>query len=763
MSPERRASQHPPKFNQLFEQFDQAKKVRGKERAANEIVSFATERNTDWLSVLHAVQKGYSAFAGHGTERQGGFTLLVGIDDYFNRQGVAAKLLIPGTEPLSSDGAREITEILESIKGTKARIPSNRDIRPIFTNIDSLVQRVETSLPEISSTENIMFLIASAEFLSINSSSDKAVNERFESYLEIIKGEKAEGGVDKWREFWDWAMAQPDIEGLTHPYTGKFGEVSLEDIANEEDRTVAAKKILRFIANAPKGNVHWNGIILGAVLFSAMSIHADAGGEVEAPESLVSLMESQKIIADRFLAPAVTGEIDPEFDSLFGDILKGQSQRVAGDLIANILGSAIIGSSNISFFKHPDQVARKFEQLLPFDAYAFDEFVQTHSIRRFVGDNIFVSEFYKTHREEIFDNLRARFASTNNWSYVEKFVSGSLSLDILSMSKDYLLERITENVGENFVDKLNSRIYELSRLNGHIWTDIDQASYLPHSEAIHIVEFSDGSLPEVMGLGAVSFAVNSEGGLEFYLSQKDARTMIAIGKIDETGNASFAFELGEGFEGLEALLKNIVVMSYHDLIMGQKHIKSARPTETTRKSKPDAPPKEAGARSLPRAQVVYERPSAKTGKLLVRSDELVGAISDEQESAGFKPRKVDTFRRKLPGAWRYKQIVADLCFPKTEKTQPEIDQMLEDLAKARDKVFKPNPNKVKNLPKRFQLDAVPDPVTGDEIILETWVVEHTSPKLTPEEEASLLVHYQKRYKGGSALNFLDYLKTWIFE
>jgi hypothetical protein len=70
---------------------------------------------------------------------------------------------------------------------------------------------------------------------------------------------------------------------------------------------------------------------------------------------------------------------------------------------------------------------------------------------------------------------------------------------------------------------------------------------------------------------------------------------------------------------------------------------------------------------------------------------------------------------------------------------------------------------VKKLPPGFRLETAIDPITQDEVFLETWVVEHSKPKPTPEEKTSPVKMYTKYYYGSSAISFLDYLKTWIVE
>lgn len=66
-----------------------------------------------------------------------------------------------------------------------------------------------------------------------------------------------------------------------------------------------------------------------------------------------------------------------------------------------------------------------------------------------------------------------------------------------------------------------------------------------------------------------------------------------------------------------------------------------------------------------------------------------------------------------------------------------------------------------SLPPSFQLETIEDPITGEEFYLETWIVEHTSPKPTPEELSSPLQLFRRYYRDSSALASLDQMKPWF--
>lgn len=76
-------------------------------------------------------------------------------------------------------------------------------------------------------------------------------------------------------------------------------------------------------------------------------------------------------------------------------------------------------------------------------------------------------------------------------------------------------------------------------------------------------------------------------------------------------------------------------------------------------------------------------------------------------------------------------------------------------------MYKISPEKRLNIPARFSLATIQDPVTGQELYLETWVVEQSNPKPTPEELQSSVRLYERYYRNSSTLAFLDQMKPWF--
>ena len=75
--------------------------------------------------------------------------------------------------------------------------------------------------------------------------------------------------------------------------------------------------------------------------------------------------------------------------------------------------------------------------------------------------------------------------------------------------------------------------------------------------------------------------------------------------------------------------------------------------------------------------------------------------------------------------------------------------------------YNQNVARKKNLPPALQLASTEDPLTNAEFTLETWVVEHTSPRPTQEELARPALMFEKHYKNSSGLAFLDQLLPWL--
>lgn len=158
---------------------------------------------------------------------------------------------------------------------------------------------------------------------------------------------------------------------------------------------------------------------------------------------------------------------------------------------------------------------------------------------------------------------------------------------------------------------------------------------------------------------------------------------------------------------------------------------------------------------------------------LFDSNLLMGAVNNEL-SPGNVVRKIGMHRQLLPGIKEYLPEYLDwyeeLLKEQDPTQQKEIREVLMRLP-----ISQPTPEKVAQfpeLPSRFHLEGVTTtqdgqviPVeyvkTGKQMFKDTWYIEHLRPK--PEKDEPLSSIYSRHFSGRAALEFLEYVKTWIVE
>ncbi len=307
--------------------------------------------------------------------------------------------------------------------------------------------------------------------------------------------------------------------------------------------------------------------------------------------------------------------------------------------------------------------------------------------------------------------------------------------------------------GAEFLDRLNQRAKEIEEVTKRVWAETSekQTHFLPMSQGVSAIDFAPGSIPEILGIESIE--ITREGTTDwrlfvcFHLQNK----VIDIGGyLDNKGNYTLRAPVAENIPGLYTMLKHIAVLTYHDLVIQEQ-----------REPKPRGP---RGPRSP------HHHEPGVTGNV-IRSDrdrlprirqserEL---IHDVYEATNTKPYRVEIHKTGLHGYKNYLAAV-ELYNEAIEQNASEEDITWAHLQVevARKKAYQTSRDKLKNLPARFKLETITDPITGETRYLETWVVEYSVPKPTEEELQHPVLMYENHYKRSSALSSLDQMKPWI--
>lgn len=468
-------------------------------------------------------------------------------------------------------------------------------------------------------------------------------------------------------------------------------------------------------------------------------------------------------------------EGDPEIEQGLKDFLTAAPKTV-GYLLMHDLQSWAVRP----YIFDPDysQAKRNYTQIvsrhplmmfaienMPFFADGSNSFVH--------GDDI----GYRFFRKVLTHTFKERVAELG---YGEKFkeelekVEAIYREDMLKEQHIAEIKRSFEYIcGPDFFDRLNIHAAELSAVTASSWNSLFEQirlrnpsapmHYLPMQQGLNVIEFSDGSVPWIMGfrnlrVNRMGTAQQWEIALEF---GPKTGGMTIIGKLDMDGVLHLNDPIREQISSLYTALSLIGTLAFHDLVVQEEAAeKEGRP-------RTKSPPQIGKTpREEEKTGDQEDRPEFEIyrsyGRLLPRRQtdkELIGSVYKHR---GFTSRIVEIHRMWLPGKDEYLTAIDQYNEAQANNASPSVLQLkAEELKEARRKSRKASESKVRNIPPHLQLDHVMDPITGEVRYLRTWVVEHTSPKPTEAELGSPIQLFERYYKKSSALSFLDQMKPWF--
>ncbi|MDO8639686.1 MAG: hypothetical protein Q7R53_02055, partial [bacterium] len=192
---------------------------------------------------------------------------------------------------------------------------------------------------------------------------------------------------------------------------------------------------------------------------------------------------------------------------------------------------------------------------------------------------------------------------------------------------DVIKKIFSNRLGEGLFKRLNGHSSDIQAINKIVWESlIGKAHFLPLRQGVDIVEFSEESVPGIMGIKSI--AINTSGSSEspiFNISYQIKDSPIIIcGVIDEKGNFRLKAPVDKEIPGLYFMLKHIALLSLHDLVVQRE--KQPR-----------------NKNSLPREAVIFEGIEPQR----VQRDKAL--INDVYRRTGYTPRRVRVHAPYLPG------------------------------------------------------------------------------------------------------------------
>jgi hypothetical protein len=615
-----------------------------------------------------------------------------------------------------------------------------------------------------------------------------------------------------------------DIAGFPW-YSQEFNGHSLESVLAQEDDSERAYQLLELIIALPKGDAIIQELIALLFVPMTGNAPVESIHHPELLQKLVKTLRvlAEKLFFPALeqqlaLLPNTHGErdgleplttIDKKFDRLFSFALTAIDHTIVLDIARALHSTALLGDSFLTLLEHdlanggqePQALDLESGATQPFSRLAWLEQMRIDHLRNIHQPDYRLADVMRRAMGDIATSLTARFG-TYNGRKVELLLTGFEQFADLSpeqLNGNILLSLANGNLGESFVRELSARVQELAGVSQVVLRELydlntesdEEFAYFGTPGVSRIVEFDQDTLPSKLGLQGVHFVTREDGAVEFLLfpTQFSDNTIFGLlsgGDINEISganqsvpNIALELELPEEFAGIKLLIEHCVITTFYDLCVRQrkhkqvidaasKDVLRGRKKVESKTSELDSLGQQTSSKSstpisLPRVTV-----TAETMTLSQLQTDLEAA---EAGTRVFTPRDVPAHSRYLKGGERYHWARVGYEQKYEAANDEEKMKLQEELVAARRALEQPSANKREEIEKRIptleraiatDLHSVVDPITGEQFFEKTLIEWYPSPKMTAEEQDSLRVFHQQRYKsrlGRSA--FLNIISDWV--
>ena len=136
---------------------------------------------------------------------------------------------------------------------------------------------------------------------------------------------------------------------------------------------------------------------------------------------------------------------------------------------------------------------------------------------------------------------------------------------------DVIKQIFEKAVGGEFLEKLATHSEDIRQITRKAWEDaMAQMHFLPMENGENIIEFSDNSVPNILGMRSIKmirFGQNQDWKIAVKYSLLSRTNFDLLATLDQKGTLTFRTNLQQEIPGLYDLLNHIAVLTFHDLVV----------------------------------------------------------------------------------------------------------------------------------------------------------------------------------------------------
>lgn len=766
-------------FGSLAKQLERARKPDSIQAFSEGIVDAAVRDNYDCLNVLRGLKIAYSHMLpgqvkvigtseipqSRDRNREGGLSVLLGIERYFNDVGITHKTLVPidpspKADPMFAssykEDLKEIDEIATFInqaqkvvhgsewyqREAKSRdLPQLLNIHTFFGGVKGFSDKGKRRGHDDVERDVLMIISNETSFRLVTEKRKALVEGYFDDIMESCNLPLFTHRVSKYKERSTLlekivSSGKTNFDPLPNIFTERFGEISLQDIYNfqlhddkkghvdpgELDRF--GKMILEYVSSIPQGDFMWQRVLEDLFVVPSTGYELDKFNPSRKTKNfLKNVFYFQKWLTEKVFLPSLRGvnpneeftnqfpnwqEVDLDFDRFFGQVLSRIDASSAQGLSMSLMTGAALTTQTMKRY-YPEISSDEILEQSPLVVLALSSeqgpiYYVNRLVQRFILKNWSI----------LTGDLRGRFYTgvpRRRRDQLLGAIGYEASRDFSKQNTEKLIN-FFESLGGNFLEMLGQKEEQLREVTDEIWTDFPG---WPHELLIHTLEYAnsrpkspdDVELEDMLGLVHTDFTLTSDMSIPvgFTIALKD-QTVPLAGKIDSTGKVSWFLEENSLPSGLRALLDYIVVSGFKDLVTGNQgvEIREVHRGKSTRKNVKKESSEKIVGEGVPSdlSQKRVVYKYIKEGIKSIRAKELSTLV---EQVTGKSPYYVGTHRMKLAGIDEYVRALVD--FRHAGSLQRADREFA--LKEARKLMKQPNADKVYKQPLLVRLHPLLDP------------------------------------------------------
>lgn len=569
------------------------------------------------------------------------------------------------------------------------------------------------------------------------------------------------------------AESTPVPPGVPHPFCNfvKTGVPLLGNaLAASTDDAGAA--MAQYAATIPRGDVVWEQLFNYLFCSPLVAEYDETLKGLEQPGIAERLVYFRQYLAEELFLPAVVNGIEEDPGKLLARLGIGKNDatldaflsRIDAPFISTLVDALVesvqLAPSAWSVFHRAERLgAKQLISHVPLAAYGQQYFYDSKMItarrKPFVDEASYtvVRDFI----EAICSDIKKRFKSPRTDLLIRElrkaFLRPYAETHSEKITKELVsyLGTIRESMGVDFVPYLQSMVADNREVSARLMNNIlhkFERGYGLHNLLTNHIQFGEKTLPGILGFESVQFepAQYDKDEILFVLKMRGMNLSISghvqIGaSLDLTPECSLSVTFPGELEGLGEILRQIVICSLSDLVSVSRPRKIKRVAQSANRAAGGGTTDVDSTRSLPR-----RRTSLGEAKLIELADKAAG---HELKGATRIIHTVDPYVRSLPGSDRYARAYKAYCANVSADTTAALHD-------ARRKIYRPSEGKLRIPPiLRADLRVITDPITSEQVYLDTWVTDHFNPRPTAEEMRSLPKMFDRYYRHGPALRMLS--------